>query len=97
MSFLDSLAQANSTEPAVPSTPQCSRKGCRTVAVWKLLWNNPRIHSDEYRKVWLACAEHREWLEDYLSLRQLLRDVVPFDETTDAVASERNEQERPGT
>lgn len=49
----------------------CSRKGCRAPASWELLWNNPRIHTPERRKVWLACDEHRGWLEDYLQTRSL--------------------------
>ena len=42
-----------------------------------MLWNNPKIHTPERRKVWLACAAHREYLEDYLRVRGFLRDVVP--------------------
>lgn len=57
---------------------QCSRKACRSGAAWQLLWNNPRIHTPERRKVWLACDEHREWLEDYLQTRGLWKETVPF-------------------
>lgn len=62
----------------------CSRKGCRADAEWQLLWNNPRIHTPERRKIWLACAEHREWLEEYLQTRDLWKQTVPFraDDTT---------------
>ena len=59
--------------------PVCSRKGCRAAASWRLLWNNPRIHTAERRKVWLACGEHREWLEDYLRTRMLWRETLPFE------------------
>ncbi|WP_394160676.1 hypothetical protein [Galactobacter valiniphilus] len=58
--------------------PPCSRKGCRTPAAWALLWNNPRLHTPERRKTWLACEEHRVWLADYLSTRGFLREVTPF-------------------
>jgi hypothetical protein len=58
---------------------QCSRKGCRSGADWQLLWNNPRIHTPDRRKVWLACAEHRAWLEDYLQTRGLWKETVPFE------------------
>ena len=34
----------------------CSAKGCRKTAQWALLWNNPRLHTDDRRKTWLACA-----------------------------------------
>lgn len=60
--------------------PICSRKGCRAGAEWRLLWNNPRIHTPERRKVWLACGEHRDWLEDYLRTRMLWRETLPFEE-----------------
>ena len=53
------------------SAAMCSRKACRADATWQLLWNNPKIHTPERRKVWLACGEHREWLEDYLQTRGL--------------------------
>ena len=68
------------TGPAGGAEIQCSRKGCRREAEFGLLWNNPRIHTPERRKVWLACAEHREWLAEYLQSRSLLRTVVPVGE-----------------
>ena len=40
--------------------PHCSAKGCRQVAVWVLAWNNPKLHTPERRKTWLACDEHKE-------------------------------------
>nr|WP_309852941.1 acetone carboxylase [Falsarthrobacter nasiphocae] len=57
------------------ATPEaiCARRGCRQAAVVRLLWNNPRIHTPERRKVWLACPEHAPWLSAYLSERELLR------------------------
>lgn len=58
--------------------PICSAKGCRAAAVWGLRWNNPKIHTPERRKVWLACAEHRESLSAFLDRRGFLRDVVPI-------------------
>lgn len=44
-----------------------------------VVWNNPRIHQPERRKTWLACAEHRESLADFLRVRSFLRDVVELD------------------
>lgn len=67
-------------DSAAPETPICSRKGCHGAAQWRLLWNNPKIHTPERRKVWLACGEHREWLEDYLRTRMLWRETLPFNE-----------------
>jgi hypothetical protein len=55
----------------------CSARACREHAVWALVWNNPALHTPDRRKTWLACAEHRETLGDFLSLRGFLRDVVP--------------------
>jgi hypothetical protein len=57
----------------------CSAKGCRAEAVWSLLWNNPKLHTPDRRKSWLACQEHRATLVEFLSARQLLRDVEPLD------------------
>ncbi|MFF2267195.1 hypothetical protein ACFVTZ_02950 [Cellulosimicrobium cellulans] len=58
----------------------CSAKGCRKEAVWGLLWNNPKIHTPERRKVWLACDAHREHLETFLGARSFWRSTVPVDE-----------------
>ena len=55
----------------------CSAKGCTAPAVHELRWNNPKLHTPERRKVWLACAEHRQSLADFLSARGFLRDVAP--------------------
>ncbi|MBL0888064.1 hypothetical protein [Myceligenerans indicum] len=58
----------------------CSAKGCRAEAGWGLLWNNPRLHTPERRKVWLACDDHREHLGQFLSARGFLRHTVPAGE-----------------
>ncbi|MFF2849143.1 hypothetical protein ACFVT5_22870 [Streptomyces sp. NPDC058001] len=63
-----------------PSSPVCSAKGCRAGAVWVLAWNNPKLHTPERRKTWLACDEHREHLSQFLGMRGFLKDVVKFDE-----------------
>ncbi|NHI16767.1 hypothetical protein G8E01_06150 [Microbacterium sp. CBS5P-1] len=52
-----------------PGTPQCSRAGCREGASLSVVWRNPRIHTAERRKVWLACAEHAPYLHDFLASR----------------------------
>jgi hypothetical protein len=61
--------------PTEPDT--CSAKGCQAPASWELQWNNPKLHTPERRKVWLACEEHRQSLADFLAARQFLKDVVP--------------------
>jgi hypothetical protein len=64
------------TAPDTPGQPVCSAKGCRAAAVWVLAWNNPKLHTPERRKTWLACDEHREHLAQFLDLRGFLKDVV---------------------
>ena len=58
----------------------CSARGCRAGATWQLLWNNPKLHTPDRRKTWLACDEHRESLGAFLSARGFLRDTVPVGE-----------------
>ncbi|AXI81632.1 hypothetical protein C7M71_024190 [Peterkaempfera bronchialis] len=60
--------------------PVCSAKGCRAAAVWVLAWNNPKLHTPDRRKTWLACEEHREQLSQFLGVRGFLKDVVPLAE-----------------
>ncbi|MER7457453.1 hypothetical protein [Micromonospora sp. NPDC126480] len=55
----------------------CSSRGCHAPAQWALRWNNPRLHDAARRKTWLACAEHRTTLGDFLDVRGFLREVVP--------------------
>ncbi|MDX6299784.1 MAG: hypothetical protein QOF53_998 [Nocardioidaceae bacterium] len=57
----------------------CSAKGCAEDAVWQLRWNNPKLHTPERRKSWLACEAHRGSLSDFLSARGFLREVEPLD------------------
>ncbi|MEV7423982.1 MULTISPECIES: hypothetical protein [unclassified Streptomyces] len=65
---------------ASDAAPVCSAKGCRTAAVWVLAWNNPKLHTPERRKTWLACDEHREHLSSFLGVRGFLKDVVDLEE-----------------
>jgi hypothetical protein len=66
------------SHPDMSETPVCSARGCRLPAVWALRWNNPRIHDPERRKTWLACAEHRDTLREFLSVRGFLRAIEPL-------------------
>lgn len=54
----------------------CSAKGCRAPATWAHLWNNPKLHTPERRKVWLACEAHRGTLRDFLAVRGFLVETV---------------------
>jgi len=67
--------------------PQCSAKGCRAPAAWQLRWNNPKLHTPQHRKTWLACDDHRESLSTFLDLRGFLREVAPFGAAADAPIS----------
>ncbi|WNI14953.1 hypothetical protein [Actinacidiphila sp. ITFR-21] len=60
--------------------PICSAKGCRSAAVWVLVWNNPKLHTPDRRKTWVACEEHREHLSGFLGMRGFLKDVVALAE-----------------
>lgn len=62
--------------PSGPADAVCSRKACRQPAQWQLLWNNPKIHTPERRKIWVSCGEHRGWLEDYLQTRGLWKETL---------------------
>jgi hypothetical protein len=66
---------------------QCSAKGCRAPATWALRWNNPKLHTADYRKTWLACEGHRGHLSSFLELRGFLREVAPFGAAPEAPIS----------
>ncbi len=71
----------DSPDPTLVVRPlPCSAKGCREAAVWGLRWNNPRLHTPDRRKTWLACDDHRATLGDFLSLRGFLRETLPLAE-----------------
>ncbi len=57
----------------------CSAKDCRQAATVQLLWNNPKLHTPDRRKVWLACADHEQSLKDFLAARGFFRDTAPVD------------------
>ncbi|TXL63135.1 acetone carboxylase [Aeromicrobium terrae] len=57
----------------------CSSKGCTSPAVHQIEWNNPKIHTPDRRKVWLACDEHEPTLRSFLDARGFYKDTVPVD------------------
>ncbi|MCW2803907.1 MAG: hypothetical protein QOF52_189 [Propionibacteriaceae bacterium] len=69
-------------DPAMPSDgPEetiCSARGCQAIAVYDLQWNNPKIHTSDRRKHWVACNDHRDSLSEFLSARGFLREVLPL-------------------
>jgi hypothetical protein len=48
----------------------CSRAACSADARWRIDWRNPRIHTGERFKPWLACDEHVDYLRDFLAARE---------------------------
>jgi hypothetical protein len=73
-------------------TPVCSAKDCTRPAAWALLWNNPKLHTPDRRKSWLACDQHRDSLADFLRARRFLRDV----ERLEPVAQGRSQDPQAG-
>ena len=59
----------------------CSAKGCTQPASWALLWNNPKLHTPERRKTWLACEAHRVSLSEFLGARGFLKETEPVPTT----------------
>lgn len=47
----------------------CSARGCRSNASYEVLWNNPKLHTVDRRKAWMACSIHEETLRAFLSAR----------------------------
>jgi hypothetical protein len=63
-----------------PARLTCSRAGCAQTASWRIEWRNPRIHTEDRVKVWLACAEHVDFLREFLAARDFPLQVVPADD-----------------
>jgi hypothetical protein len=59
---------------------RCSAKGCGAPAVHAVVWNNPKLHTPDREKVWLACDAHLESLRAYVGVRGMLRYVEPLAE-----------------
>ncbi|MFT4188003.1 MAG: acetone carboxylase [Aeromicrobium sp.] len=56
----------------------CSAKGCAAPAAVEVRWNNPKIHTPDRRKIWLACPDHRDHLQSFLSARGFWRETEPL-------------------
>jgi hypothetical protein len=67
---------------------ECSRAGCRASARWRVIWRNPRIHSADRRKIWVACDDHVAYLREFVAARDFPVTVEPLTvETSEAGAS----------
>ena len=53
-----------------PEALACSRAGCADRAGWRIDWRNPRIHTGDRSKTWLACDEHVDYLREFLTARE---------------------------
>jgi len=58
-----------------PGAPTCSRAGCPEPATWSIAWRNPKIHTEDRRKIWLACDEHVGYLREFLAARDFPLEV----------------------
>lgn len=75
------------------SQHECSRAGCTGEAGWALLWRNPKIHSDDRRKTWLACDEHLDYLRDFLEARSFPLETVRVSELPSKAAPDERPHE----
>ena len=62
------------------TTLVCSARRCGGPAAWALRWNNPKLHTPDRRKTWLACETHRPTLTEHLAVRGFLCETVPVDQ-----------------
>jgi hypothetical protein len=62
-----------------PERLTCSRAGCLERATFRVEWRNPKIHTEDRVKVWLACDDHVEYLREFLAARQFPVRVVAAD------------------
>lgn len=68
-----------------PERTECSRAGCRESALWRVEWRNPKIHSEDRIKVWLACEEHVGFLSEFLRSRSFPVAVAALDDERTAL------------
>lgn len=62
----------------------CSRAGCRAAARWRIDWRNPRIHTADRIKTWVACDTHVDYLRDFLAARSFPVTARPLGASTEA-------------
>ncbi|MFF1878867.1 hypothetical protein [Leifsonia sp. NPDC058230] len=62
-----------------PEALTCSRAGCNETAGWRIEWRNPKIHTEDRVKVWLACDDHVDFLREFLAARDFPVAVLPID------------------
>ena len=57
---------------------RCSARGCHRAARHVVVWNNPKVHTPDREKTWVACDDHRQSLADHLDVRGFLIRVDPL-------------------
>ena len=65
---------------------RCSRAGCNELATTTVNWRNPKIHTPDRVKVWLACNEHILFLSEFLLARNFPVQTAPLGVTVDRVS-----------
>lgn len=70
---------------SAPERHTCSRAGCRREATAAIVWRNPRIHTGDRHKTWLACDDHVDVLRDFLAARAFPLEVSPLPAPPDPV------------
>ncbi|MDY6050922.1 MAG: acetone carboxylase [Rothia sp. (in: high G+C Gram-positive bacteria)] len=79
MDILGSLNQSQAGKSTQgPDFVKCSRKGCQAQACFELLWNNPKVHTADRLKSWVACEEHVQFLQDFLVARGFWKQTLPL-------------------
>jgi hypothetical protein len=68
-----------------PARRTCSRAGCRREATVAIVWRNPRLHTGDKHKTWLACDEHVDVLRDFLAARAFPLELSPIPSSPDPV------------
>ena len=69
----------------------CSTRECENPADCLIEWSNPKIHTGRTKK-WLACADHRQFLSDYLRYRNFPYEVSDFSDSPTPSDSPTREQ-----
>ncbi len=57
----------------------CSARLCDNKAKYAIVWSNPSIHLNR-QKIWLACEQHREFLSNYIAIRNFPYEIKNADE-----------------
>ncbi|HEU5223787.1 MAG TPA: hypothetical protein VFU07_08940 [Candidatus Lumbricidophila sp.] len=68
---------------AAAAPDRCSRAGCLHTAAWRIDWRNPKIHTGDRFKTWLACDAHVDYLREFLAARSFPLTVSAMTGTTD--------------